>query len=556
MKKLLLILLFTVSLLSTKAQLALNELYVRPGNGQSEFFEIYNNAKTNININLDCISVLTYWKQGANRGWYVLDLPASAIPPGGYYSIASSSPFDIQGQTAVSANFNWNSVATDASIKSYQLNVGGTGYDAPTAVPANFNDFFQDLSGIGVKYVVLLFKQGIFLQGFLGGSGSNILPAEVIAMPSLTATTQGACTSEIYNFSGISGSPFLYNVNPATGNDNGYSRLYDGNCSPWDKSASGNEHTPNVTNNGTGGVSPYDGTITTSQFMRCLTQTSAEVVYNITGITGAATEGSAFPVKVEIFQDKTPGNPTDQPNGQYDPGVDILLTTNSVTSLTQGVNTFTITGSNSPAIVILYSTANGCYDKVFNDAAACALLPVDFKSFIATRNHANVLLKWETATEIKNSGFAVERNVKGNWEQIAFVPTQAAGGNSYDALTYTFNDLNATKGITQYRLRQVGMDAKSKYSEIRSVRGDGQPGKVTVYPNPTSDGRVNIVFEESNIARDIMVIDMSGRTVKQLKGTNSNNVTIDNLTSGMYSLQIVVPSTGEQTIQKIVVNKK
>ena len=80
--------------------------------------------------------------------------------------------------------------------------------------------------------------------------------------------------------------------------------------------------------------------------------------------------------------------------------------------------------------------------------------------------------------------------------------------------------------------------------------------KTIVYPNPSSDGKVNIVFEDANVSRDISVSDMSGRTVKQLKGVTANNITIDNLTPGMYSLRIVIPSTGDQSVEKIMVNKR
>ena len=183
-------------------------------------------------------------------------------------------------------------------------------------------------------------------------------------------------------------------------------------------------------------------------------------------------------------------------------------------------------------------------------------LPVNFKSFTASRNQSNVMVKWETASEQNNRGFAVERNSNGTWQQVGFIGSQASGGNSDAALRYQFIDLNNTKGISQYRIKQIDLDTKSKYSEIKSVRGDGQVGKTIIYPNPSSDGKLNIVFEETNVSRDISVSDMSGRTVKQLKGVTNNNVTIDNLAPGIYSLRIVTPSTGDQSVEKIVVKKR
>ena len=183
-------------------------------------------------------------------------------------------------------------------------------------------------------------------------------------------------------------------------------------------------------------------------------------------------------------------------------------------------------------------------------------LPVEFKSFTATRNRSNVLLKWETASELSNSGFAVEHNINGSWQQVAWVPTLALNGNSDAVLSYSYSELNNAKGISQYRIRQVDMDTKSKFSEVRAVRGENQLGKTIVYPNPTNDGKVNVVFEDAEVTREIAVSDMSGRLVRQIKGITNNNITIENLQPGMYMIRIVATETGEQVVEKVVVNKR
>ncbi len=195
--------------------------------------------------------------------------------------------------------------------------------------------------------------------------------------------------------------------------------------------------------------------------------------------------------------------------------------------------------------------------QVRRDVPGNIVAPVTFQGFTASRNHSVVSLKWQTVTESNNSGFAIERNTTGTWEQVGFVPTQAPNGVSADILNYSYSDVNNTKSISQYRIRQIDFDGMSKTSETRAVRGDGQSIRTVVYPNPSSDGKVNIVFEDGgSVSRDIAIADMSGRTVKVMKGVTNNNVTIDNLTPGIYSLRIVVPATGEQSVEKIVVNKR
>jgi hypothetical protein len=183
-------------------------------------------------------------------------------------------------------------------------------------------------------------------------------------------------------------------------------------------------------------------------------------------------------------------------------------------------------------------------------------LPVTLKSFNASRNNAAVSLSWTTATERNNSGFAVERNTQGTWQQIGWVPSQAQDGNSDAVLSYTYTDLNSTKGVSQYRIRQVDHDSKASYSEVRSVRGESQPGKTLVYPNPSQNGKVSLLFEDGSIKRDVSVTDMSGRIVRQMKSVSTNNVTLENLQPGMYIVRIVDVESGEQSVEKFMVSKR
>ena len=185
-----------------------------------------------------------------------------------------------------------------------------------------------------------------------------------------------------------------------------------------------------------------------------------------------------------------------------------------------------------------------------------ATLAANYKSFLATRNHSNVILKWETIWEQNTDGFSVERNTDGTWQQVAFIASQAPGGNNGDLSRYQYADVNNSKGITQYRIRQVDFDFKSKYSEIRSVRGDGQVGKIIVFPNPSIDGKVYVSFADASLNRYVSIMDMSGRLIKDWNAVKNNQITIENLKPGMYSLRVMVPETGEQTVEMIIVNKR
>ena len=119
------------------------------------------------------------------------------------------------------------------------------------------------------------------------------------------------------------------------------------------------------------------------------------------------------------------------------------------------------------------------------------------------------MLKWETVTEINNRGFYIQRSTANNiWETATFIPTQATSGNSS-----------------------------------------------SVYPTPSADGHVNVLFEEKGSVRDITLTDMNGRILKQWNALSNNTLQIENLGSGMYLLKVIVRETGYQTIERIIVSK-
>jgi hypothetical protein len=141
-------------------------------------------------------------------------------------------------------------------------------------------------------------------------------------------------------------------------------------------------------------------------------------------------------------------------------------------------------------------------------------LPVHFKSFNASRTTtSNISITWTTASEQNNRGFNVQKNVGSGWKTVAFVFSQTEDGNSYSDLSYSFKDVNNEKGITQYRIQQVDMDNRVAYTDIRAIRGEATNSKIVVYPNPSVDGKVNVVFED-NTVRDIQVNDMQGKVIK------------------------------------------
>lgn len=116
-------------------------------------------------------------------------------------------------------------------------------------------------------------------------------------------------------------------------------------------------------------------------------------------------------------------------------------------------------------------------------------LPVELKGFSASIKNGIVQLQWSTATEVNNSGFAIERkqvdqerSKQSAWAEIGFVK---GAGNANTQSDYGFTDTKPLYGKLQYRLRQIDNDGSIRY--FYSAEIDLQPIGTKLmqnYPNP------------------------------------------------------------------------
>jgi type IX secretion system substrate protein len=183
-------------------------------------------------------------------------------------------------------------------------------------------------------------------------------------------------------------------------------------------------------------------------------------------------------------------------------------------------------------------------------------VPVYLSSFTATRENNAVTIKWTTASESNSMGFEIQRLIGvGTWQTVSFVVSKAVNGYSANETAYSFTDQNPTKGVTQYRIKQVDIDQRSRFSEIRAVRGLGQMAKTLVYPNPSIGGsNVNVLFDDALGTRDVLLIDLNGKLIRQWKNITNNNLQIENLRPGIYNLRVILRNTGEHNTEKVIVN--
>ena len=250
----------------------------------------------------------------------------------------------------------------------------------------------------------------------------------------------------------------------------------------------------------------------------------------------------------------------------FNPAIDTLIAGPANFSLAAGPGTTTAISGPVPAgnygqdlflvTMITSGTADGA-SRVFRlPSTVCSPLPVTFSSFTGRRtSSAAVWLNWETATEVNNSGFILQRNLGNNtWVDILFIPSQATDGNSSSVLRYTYTDMNNHKGLSQYRLQQIDIDGHVKYSNILTVRGVGQSDNTLVYPNPSPNGDFTIVFEDAGREqREVRLLDINGRVIRRWSSVAGNTLQVAGVQPGTYTIQVIVPQTGQRSMNKLVV---
>lgn len=183
-------------------------------------------------------------------------------------------------------------------------------------------------------------------------------------------------------------------------------------------------------------------------------------------------------------------------------------------------------------------------------------LPVNLYEFTAKRNTTNVQLDWATTYEQFNQGFRIQRKTTGSdFEDIAFMPSQAPGGNSQIKLSYHYTDVNNFKGVSQYRIIQTDLENKIRVSEVRSVAGESSEKGILIYPNPATDGNVTVIFDNSIVKRDAILTNVFGQRIKQWSNISSNTLTVENVLPGIYTIRITNVSTGEIQTGKFAVAK-
>ena len=185
-------------------------------------------------------------------------------------------------------------------------------------------------------------------------------------------------------------------------------------------------------------------------------------------------------------------------------------------------------------------------------------LAVEFTSFTATAKGSDVGLAWQTATEVNNLGFEVQKSEAGSqksgaeWTKIGFVD---GNGTSNAPHSYSFVDAGVQRSVS-YRLKQVDRDGNYEYSTVVEATVDAKPAAFSLgqnYPNPFNPvTNISYALPSSGFV-SLKVYDILGHEVATLvngvqeSGVQHVQFNASQLSSGLYFYTI---RTGSFTATK------
>ncbi|AHJ99539.1 T9SS type A sorting domain-containing protein [Hymenobacter swuensis] len=177
---------------------------------------------------------------------------------------------------------------------------------------------------------------------------------------------------------------------------------------------------------------------------------------------------------------------------------------------------------------------------------AGGVLPVTLTNFTARREPTGgVLCEWQTAQEVNNDRFIIERSTTG--QDFLPIGTVKGTGTSSVSQQYQYSDAQPPVQTTYYRLRQLDTDGTEAFSSVVTVATVSGTAPVVLTPNPGT-GLYQLVLPAANSTVQAEVLNVIGARVQSVD--SDGRIDLQQQPNGVYIVRIRT-AQGLKTIRLI-----
>lgn len=171
---------------------------------------------------------------------------------------------------------------------------------------------------------------------------------------------------------------------------------------------------------------------------------------------------------------------------------------------------------------------NGTFYTNPSHCVKLAPMPITYQNqpIVKVQNN-RTQITWSVSTQLNNDKYTIEHSTDGR--SFSPIGEIAGDGTSNIIKHYEYIHTSPSIGINFYRIKQVDYDGQYSYSDITSVRYDGD-NKINIYPNPVTSEVTITTYEKTTL----QIMDVFGRVLsKQDISEGQNTINLAELPIGI-----------------------
>jgi len=239
----------------------------------------------------------------------------------------------------------------------------------------------------------------------------------------------------------------------------------------------------------------------------------------------------------------TPDADTDSYNVEIasDPGITNIVQSSTGLTTNQYTATTLVDDTQYYWRVTSINSCGQTTSTVFLFVVRTGTLPVELISFDGEHRNKINQLYWNTAAEINNAGFEIQRKQADrdrDFQTIGWVDAASENGAAYE-----FKDEQITVGARYYyRLKQLDLDGNFEFSPTISINVPGTHPGLIIYPNPVRNQlSMDLFLPDLNTSQPVnfSILNLTGQEIKRWTlhpdmPFSTQNVSVANLATGVY----------------------